>query len=106
VALERQCLVARGRNDDRTVILVPELRDNRTAGLTLLHVRLAERLPASALRGVLGTYRNRLAALADAVTETEPEFDEQLLEQIPVVELLTEPVSALADRWRLGLPRP
>jgi glucosamine--fructose-6-phosphate aminotransferase (isomerizing) len=106
VALERQCLVARGRNDDRTVILVPELHDNRTAGITLLHVRLAEHLRAGVLCTVLGSYRNRLAALADSVTETEPEFDQTLLEQIPVVELLTEPVTALADRWRLGTPRP
>jgi glucosamine--fructose-6-phosphate aminotransferase (isomerizing) len=102
VATERQCLVARGRNDDRTVIIVPEVDQNRTAAITLLHVRFAERLPASALRGVLGSYRNRFATLADSVTETEPTFDEDLLGQMPVVDLLTEPISALADRWRLG----
>ena len=102
VAMEKQCLVARGRNDDRTVILVPEVDQNRTVGITLLHVRFADRLSASTLRGVLGSYRNRFAALADSVTETEPAFDEALLEQMPVVDLLTESIHALADRWRQG----
>jgi hypothetical protein len=100
--MEKQCLVARGRNDDRTVILVPEVDQNRTVGITLLHVRFADRLSASTLRGVLGSYRNRFAALADSVTETEPAFDEALLEQMPVVDLLTESIHALADRWRQG----
>ena len=49
VAMEKQCLVARGRNDDRTVILVPEIDQNRTVGITLLHVRFADRLPAIAV---------------------------------------------------------
>lgn len=102
VALERQCLVAKGRSDDRTVILVPEVEQGRAAGLTLLHVQFAGNLPAATLRGVLGGYRNRYAALQDSVMETEPEFDEALLETMPVVELLTEPVAALADRWRQG----
>ena len=102
VAVERQCLVAQGRSDDRTVILVPEVEQHRTIGITLLHVRFREHLPASALRGVLGGYRNRYAALADAVTETEPTFDETLLESRRVVELLCEPVSRLADLWRRG----
>ena len=76
-------MVARG-HDDRTVILVPEVDQNRTVGITLLHVRLAERLPAATLRSVLNDYRNRLAALTDAVTETEP-------------------IASLAGRWRQGL---
>jgi glucosamine--fructose-6-phosphate aminotransferase (isomerizing) len=106
VAMERMCLVARGRSDDRTVLMVPELDQNCTTGITLLHVRLHDRLPASALRSVLGSYRNRFAALADAVTETEPEFDEDLLGQMPVVDLLTESIHALADRWRQGTLQP
>jgi hypothetical protein len=36
------------------------------------------------------------------VTETEPTFDEALLAQMPVVDLLCEPINALADRWRHG----
>ncbi|MBL8731183.1 MAG: SIS domain-containing protein [Planctomycetes bacterium] len=102
VAMERQCLVARGRSDDRTVLLVPEVEQNRTVGVTLLHVRLHEQLDASTLRAVLGGYRNRFAALADAVTETEPVFDETLLATMPVADLLCEPINSLADRWRQG----
>lgn len=102
VAMERQCLVAKGRSDDRTVVLIPEVEQNRTIGMTLLHVRFAPRLDLAALRGVLGGYRNRYAALSDAVTETEPAFDDTLLATMPVVDLLCEPINALADRWRHG----
>ena len=42
----------------------------------------------------------RYAALVDAVTETEPTFRDDLLASIDVVDLLTEPVQRLADRWR------
>ncbi len=102
VAMERQCMVAKGRSDERTVILVPEVEQNRTVGLTLLHVKFEDHMPSSALRSVLSTYRNRYNALADAVTETEPEFDTTLLEAMPVVDLLCEPIYSLADRWRQG----
>ncbi|MEO6597003.1 MAG: SIS domain-containing protein, partial [Planctomycetota bacterium] len=102
VAMEKQCLVAKGRSDERTVILVPEVEQNQAVGITLLHVRFHANLDAQALRGVLGGYRNRYAALADAVTETEPSFDESLLAAMPVVDLLCEPIYTLADRWRQG----
>ena len=102
VAMERQCIVAKGRSDDRTVLLVPEVDQNQPVGITLLHVRFHEHLDAASLRSVLGGYRNRYAALSDAVTETEPSFDEALLAQMPVVDLLCEPINALADRWRQG----
>ena len=49
---------------------------------------------------MLSGYRGRFAALKDAVTETEPIFREDLLGAVPVVDLLTEPVYVLADRWR------
>ncbi|MFY9343660.1 MAG: SIS domain-containing protein, partial [Planctomycetota bacterium] len=102
VAMEKQCFVARGRSDERTVVLVPEVEQNRTIGITLLHVTFHGQLPATTLRSVLGGYRNRYQALSDAVTETEPSFDEALLATMPVVDLLCEPINALADRWRQG----
>ena len=40
------------------------------------------------------------AALRDTVTETEPTFREDLLGDLDVVTLLTEPVTDLAERWR------
>jgi glucosamine--fructose-6-phosphate aminotransferase (isomerizing) len=92
-------LVARGRRDGRTLVIVPEVKDGEAIGITLLHVRFADRLPAATARGVLQGYRNRYAVLRDAVQETEPTFREDLLAEIPVAELLTEPISTLADRW-------
>jgi glucosamine--fructose-6-phosphate aminotransferase (isomerizing) len=100
VATGRRVLVARGRADGRLVVIVPEVKDGQTTGITLLHVRFAERLPVAVLRTALTGYDGRFGALEDAVTETEPTFREDLLERVPVADLLIEPVSALADRWR------
>ncbi|GAG00659.1 unnamed protein product [marine sediment metagenome] len=100
VANEGEVLAARGRSDGRTIVLVPEMKDGLATGLTLLHVRFADHLGVAAARGVLQGYRNRYAGLRDAVTETEPTFRDDRLAEIPVVDLLTDPVLALADRWR------
>src|SRR3954471_6435824 len=100
VATERELLVFSGRRDGRTLIAIPETKDNHCTGITQLHVRFEDRLPVAACRGVLQGYRNRYAALKDAVTETEPTFREDLLGELPIVDLLTKPVHALADRWR------
>ena len=100
VAVERRVLAARGRHDGRTVVFVPEVAAGTAAGITLLHVRFAESLPVAAARGVLQGYRNRYSELCDAVTETEPAFDEERLAEIAVVDLLTAPIGDLADRWR------
>ena len=100
VASDQELLVGRGRSDGRTIVIVPEIKDGVTTGITLLHVRFADHLSVASARGVLAGYRRRLAALRDAVTETEPTFRDDLLAEVPVVELLTSPVSLLADRWR------
>jgi hypothetical protein len=49
---------------------------------------------------VLEGYQTRLAALRDAVTEIVPVFGDEVLADIPVVDLLVEPVRDLAERWR------
>lgn len=59
-----------------------------------------ELLGTEAAKRVLSGYRTRYSALSDAVTETEPAFDDSRLGQEPIVDLLTEPVYALAARWR------
>ncbi len=100
VAVDRQVLVARGRSDGRTIVIVPEVKDNVTVGLTLVHVRFADRLPVDVVRGVLQGYRNRLSGLRDIVLETEPTFREDLLAEQSVADLLTLPALDLADRWR------
>ena len=102
VASEREVLVARGRRDGRPIVIVPEVKDGEATGIILLHVRFADRLPVATARGVLQGYRNRYAVLRDAVLETEPTFREDLLADIPVDVLLTEPINQLADRWRTG----
>ena len=99
-AFEREVTVARGRADDRTVILVPEAKDGEVSGLTLLQVRFADRLEASVFAEVLKGYRGRYGAIADAVTETEPTFRQEVLGELDVAEVLTVPVHLLADRWK------
>jgi glutamine---fructose-6-phosphate transaminase (isomerizing) len=102
VANEREILVAKGRRDGRPIVIVPEVKDGQSVGITLLHVRFAAHLPEGTARGVLQGYRNRYAVLRDAVLETEPTFREDLLAEVPVENLLTEPINQLADRWRLA----
>ncbi|MEX2294437.1 MAG: SIS domain-containing protein [Acidimicrobiales bacterium] len=100
VALERQVFVTRGREDGRTVVIIPETKDDRSVGITLLHVRFADHLPVATARGALQGYRNRWSALRDAVLETEQTFREDLLAEVPAADLLVEPILDLADRWR------
>ncbi|HUP22203.1 MAG TPA: SIS domain-containing protein [Thermoanaerobaculia bacterium] len=106
VAEERRLLVARGERDGRMFVLVPEQQDGRAVGLTLLHLDLHERAPASALRGALRAYHDRYARLRDAVMETESEFRDELLDRLSVEEALLEPVETLARslRLRAGMP--
>ena len=101
VALERRIFVSKGRSDGRIVVMVPEVKDSVTTGLTLLHVKLVDELSAGAARGVLQGYRNRYSAVRDAVLETEPTFRDDILAAQPVVDLLTLPINDLADRWRV-----
>ena len=99
VATQREVTAVCGRSDGRTIVLVPEIKQNETVGLTLLHVRFADVLAPEVMRAVLQGYQGRYGALKDAVTETEPSFDDARLETISVVDLLTEPVNVLAERW-------
>jgi len=98
-ASEREVTVARGRRDGRTFVLVPETKDTHVVGMTLLHTRFHDRLPPAGALAVLQGYRDRYDALVDAVTETEPVFDEEVLGRIDLIDLLTQPVHILADRW-------
>ena len=104
VAMERQPLVAVGRNDGRSVLIVPLMgpRDgsSQVTGLALLHLRFEDQLPSAQARQVLDGYRGRLAALRSTVTETESTFDEHRLAEIPPIRLLTDPILVLAEHWR------
>jgi glucosamine--fructose-6-phosphate aminotransferase (isomerizing) len=100
VASEREVLVAVGRSDGRTVAFVPEVKGGETTGITLLHLTFHDRLPADVMRGVLQGYDRRYDRLVDWVTETEGSFDESLLGELSVAELLIQPISEAADHWR------
>jgi glucosamine--fructose-6-phosphate aminotransferase (isomerizing) len=100
VASEREVLVARGRSDGRTVVLVPEVKGGHCTGITLLHVRFHDRLPAPVLRGVLQGYDRRYDRLVDWVAETEGSFRDDLLADLSVADLLILPISDTADHWR------
>jgi glucosamine--fructose-6-phosphate aminotransferase (isomerizing) len=100
VAAGREILVARGRSDGRTVIFVPEVKAGVCTGITLLHVRFHDRLPAAVMRGVLQGYDGRYDRLVDWVTETEGSFRDDRLAELPVADLLITPISDMADHWR------
>ena len=102
VATEGEVLVASGRRDRRPVILVPENKGGECTGITLLHVRYHDRLPAHVMRSVLAGYDRRYDRLVDWVSETEGEFDESLLAQLPVETLLVSSISELAEQWVVG----
>ena len=100
VATSQQVLVARGRRDARTVILVPETKGSHTTGITLLHVLFHEYLAAPVMRTVLQGYDDRFDRLVDAVTETEGSFREDRLAEVPVADALILPITSTADLWR------
>ena len=52
------------------------------------------------MRSVLVGYDHRYDRLVDWVTETEGAFDDRLLGELPVDELLIDPISDAADQWR------
>ena len=100
VASDKEVLVARGRKDGRTVVFVPEVKGGTCTGITLLHVRFHDHLPAATMRGVLQGYDRRYDRLVDWVTETEGDFRDDLLADLPVADLLILPISDAADHWR------
>ena len=100
IAMSQEVLVARGRRDNRTVILVPETKGAETTGITLLHVLFHDRLPAGVMKQVLAGYDNRYERLVDAVTETEAAFREDRLAEVSVADALILPITSTADMWR------
>ena len=82
------------------MIIVPEVKANETTGITLLHVRFHDRLPANVMRSVLQGYDRRYNRLVDWVTETEGSFRDDRLADVPVADLLILPISETADHWR------
>jgi glucosamine--fructose-6-phosphate aminotransferase (isomerizing) len=101
VAREQSVWIAKGKSDGRNVILIPEIKRSKTVGITLLHFDVKDNalIDTESRKRILEGYKQRLFALKDAVTETNDQFDENILETIDVMELLTEPVVLLAKNW-------
>ena len=100
VSSEQDVMITKGRNDARMIILVPEVKDKQTVGLTLLHVRLKKYVDEFIAKQILEGYQNRFVKLYDFVTETEPTFRSDLLSTIPLEDLLISPIADLAELWR------
>ena len=100
VAVEGRLMAARGRTDGRVFIVVPEFTDGGVSALVLIHVRFRERAAAPAMRRLLSDYRERYDGLRDQVLRKAPDFDDRLLAELPVEDLLIDPVAQLAERWR------
>ena len=98
VAAERLPFVTVG-TDGRVVLIVPEVKDGEATGLTLCHVRLRDDLGAQIVRTVLQGYRNRYRQLVDYVTERQPSFRDDILAEVPTVELLTSPITEIGSYW-------
>ena len=98
-ARQRAVIAAKG-SDGRTLVIVPETKGSDVTGITLLHVDYRDRLDPAVARDVLEGYQTRMAALTDAVLETQPTFDDAVLGDVPIVDLLTQPVHVLARSWQ------
>jgi len=98
VAVERELIVTVG-SDGRVVLIIPEIKDAQTTGITLCHLALNDNLGAAAARTLLTGYRNRYRQLVDVVTEREPSFREDLLSDVSTIDLLTAPITSVASHW-------
>lgn len=98
-AREQKVWIVQGKSDGRNVIMVPEVTRSKTTGITLLHIDVDDTIPVESRKRILEGYKQRLFALRDAVTETQDTFDESILADIDIMELLTQPVVVLAGHW-------
>ncbi|MEZ5219490.1 MAG: hypothetical protein R2715_23575 [Ilumatobacteraceae bacterium] len=99
VASERDLLVARGRSDGRTVILVPEVKGGEPPASTLVHVRFHEFLPAEVRCGKARGYDRRYDRPVDCPRPRAPSRTHRS-PRCPSSTPLITPISEIADRWR------
>ena len=100
VAASKKVLLTKGLRDERTILLIPEVKDGETTGINLLHISLHKHLSIEDIRTVLTGYHNRYDAIQDAVRETEPSFRDDFLSEQSVEELLIDSVDLVAERLR------
>jgi len=100
VATSKKVLLTKGLRDERTILLIPEVKDGETIGINLLHISLRKNLSIEEIRTVLNGYHNRYEAIQDAVRETEPSFRDHFLSEQSIEELLIDSVDSVAERLR------
>jgi len=100
VATSKKVLLTKGLRDERTILLIPEVKDGETTGINLLHISLHKNLSIEEIRTVLNGYHNRYEAIQDAVRETEPSFRDDFLSEQSIEELLIDSVDSVAERLR------
>jgi glutamine---fructose-6-phosphate transaminase (isomerizing) len=95
--------VGRGKSDGASIVIIPLLGENNFINhLLLIHVNYNELLSLKEKREVLGYRYNDIRNL---VNEYNVDWDDQYLAEIPLAELLSEPVEDLAGRiskWALA----
>ena len=100
VALERQVFVTRGAKTGAPWSSSPRRRTTVPRGSRSSTSASARTCPSGPPAARCQGYRNRWAALRDAVLETEPTFRDDLLTTVPTADLLVSPLAELADHWR------
>jgi glucosamine--fructose-6-phosphate aminotransferase (isomerizing) len=86
----------RGQSDGRLVLIIPEQSGSRVAGISLLHVELADRTTAEALMAALDHQGTRLPELRAAITELDRPFSPGELAELGPAVVLLDPISAVA----------
>jgi glutamine---fructose-6-phosphate transaminase (isomerizing) len=86
----------RGQTDGRLVLIIPEQSGSRIAGISLLHIGLADRTTAEALMAALNHQGTRLPELQAAITELDRPFSAAELAELGPEAVLLDPISAVA----------
>jgi len=94
---DSHAIVLRGAGDGRLVLVVPEQEGAVLGGLSVVHLDLAKTAAGSQLVAALSTTGGRFDELRAAITEPGLEFSADLLEALPVEDVLLAPVDSLAS---------
>ncbi|MBM3460486.1 MAG: SIS domain-containing protein [Armatimonadetes bacterium] len=97
VVRHRSCYVGLGRRDHKPLAIVPILPSGQVEGLVLLHLEFDETLTADKKAAVLRDMQ-RYDDVRSQVTETDRDWDDRLLDAVPVRDLVTLPVDKLAEQ--------
>jgi len=100
VAASKKVLLTKGLRDQRTILLIPEVKDGETTGINLLHLVLCKNLNVQEIKKVLQGYHNRYGAIQDAVRETEPSFRDDFLVEQSIEHLLIDSIDSIAESLR------